>query len=267
MIELFPMIIPIIRSIVFAVVVFVVGMLIIGWINKVVSKFVEKKGLDATLKPFVKTLIRVLLKIILAISIISILGIDTASFVAIFAAAGFAIGLAFQGSLSNFAGGVLLIAIRPFKVGDFIEVSGYIGNVEAIQILYTNIVTLDNKVIRIPNGSLSDACITNYSEKDTRRVDFQFSASYEADFEKVIRSLSDVVDKHPLALKAPTPFVRLSEHGESAMIYTVRVWVKAKDYWTVYFDIIETVKKRFDEENLSIPYHQMDIHIHNKVVT
>ena len=254
---------PIVKSIVFAIVVLIVGSLIIKWITKAANRFFDKRNMDATLKVFLKKLINVALKVFLIIAIISILGIDTTSFVAILAAAGLAIGLAFQGSLSNFAGGVLILVTKPFKIGDFIETNGFSGTVEAIQILYTDLLTLDNKVIRIPNGTLSNTSIVNFSEKDTRRVDLTFGVGYEADSEKVIRVLSGIVAEHPLTLQEPEPFVRMSEHGDSAVIYTVRVWAKASDYWTVYFDIIENVKKRFDEENLSIPYPQMDVHINN----
>lgn len=254
---------PVIKSIVFAIVVLIVGLLIIKWITKKVDRIIDKKELDATLKPFIKSVISVVLKALLVVAIISILGIETTSFVALFGAAGLAVGLAFQGSLSNFAGGVLILVTKPFKVGDYIEANGHSGTVEAIQILYTDLVTVDNKVIRIPNGSLSNASITNYSEKDTRRVDFQFGAGYEADPAKVVRVLTDIVANHPQALKEPEPFVRMSEHGDSAVIYTVRVWVKAADYWTVHFDVIEKVKQRFDEEGLSIPYPQMDVHVNN----
>lgn len=254
---------PVIKSIVFAIVVLIVGLLIIRWVTKKVDRIIDKKELDATLKPFIKSVISVVLKALLVVAIISILGIETTSFVALFGAAGLAVGLAFQGSLSNFAGGVLILVTKPFKVGDYIEANGHSGTVEAIQILYTDLVTVDNKVIRIPNGSLSNASITNYSEKDTRRVDFQFGAGYEADPAKVVRVLTDIVANHPQALKEPEPFVRMSEHGDSAVIYTVRVWVKAADYWTVHFDVIEKVKQRFDEEGLSIPYPQMDVHVNN----
>jgi len=254
---------PVIKSIVFAIVVLIVGLLIIKWITKKVDRIIDKRELDATLKPFIKSVISGVLKALLVVAIISILGIETTSFVALFGAAGLAVGLAFQGSLSNFAGGVLILVTKPFKVGDYIEANGHSGTVEAIQILYTDLVTVDNKVIRIPNGSLSNASITNYSEKDTRRVDFQFGAGYEADPAKVVRVLTDIVANHPQALKEPEPFVRMSEHGDSAVIYTVRVWVKAADYWTVHFDVIEKVKQRFDEEGLSIPYPQMDVHVNN----
>lgn len=255
---------PIAKSIIFAIVVFVIGLLVIKWTTKIVSKILNNKGIDETLKPFIKSITSAVLKVLLIVAIIGILGIETTSFVALFAAANLAIGLAFQGALSNFAGGVLILATRPFKVGNYIEAIGYSGTVEAIQLLYTDLVTVDNKVVRIPNGSLSNASIINYSEKDTRRVDFQFRAAYEADSATVIRVLTEIVTNHPLALKEPAPFVRMSEHVDSAIIYTVRVWARAADYWTVHFDVIEKVKQCFDEESLSLPYPQMDVHVKNQ---
>ena len=254
---------PIVKNIVFAIVVLIIGLLVIKGLTKLVGKILDKKDVDKTLKPFIKSMVSAVLKVLLIIAIIGILGIPTASFVALFGAAGLAVGLAFQGSLSNFAGGVLILVTRPFKVGDYIEAAGQSGTVESVQILYTNLVTVDNKVVRIPNGSLSNASIVNYSEKDTRRVDFQFGAGYEADSAKVISVLTEIASNHPQALKDPAPFVRMSEHADSAVIYTVRVWVNAADYWTVHFDIIEQVKTRFDEDGLSIPYPQMDVHVNN----
>ncbi len=263
MLDLLTIALPVIKSIVFAIVVLIVGLILIKWITKFIGKLIDKKGLDATLKPFVKSTVSALLKVLLIVAIIGILGIDTTSFVALFGAVGLAIGLAFQGSLANFAGGVLIIITRPFKVGDFIEAAGQTGTVEAVQILYTDIITLDNKVIRIPNGSLSNASIVNYSEKETRRVDLEFGAGYDADYKKVISVLSDVAADHPLVLEEPEPFVRMSAHGDSAVMYAVRVWVKSADYWTVHFDIIEKVKERFDAEKITIPYPQMDVHVNN----
>lgn len=252
---------PIIKSLAFAIVVLIVGLLLIKWITKLFVKLLDKKGLDATLKPFIKSIVNVVLKLLLIVAIIGILGIETTSFVALFGAAGLSVGLAFQGSLANFAGGVLILVTRPFKVGDFIEAAGHSGTVEAVQILYTDLVTVDNKVVRIPNGGLSNASVVNYSEKETRRVEFKFSAEYEADYKKVITVLTDIITSHPKALKEPEPFVRMSEYADSAIIYTVRVWVKAADYWAVHFDVIEKVKQRFDEEGLSIPFPQMDVHV------
>lgn len=264
MVDLVNIALPIVKSILFAIVVLIVGLLIIKWVTKLVGKILDNKHVDVTLKPFIKSIISVILKLLLVVAIIGILGIETTSFVALFGSAGLAIGLAFQGSLSNFAGGVLLLVTKPFKVGDYIESAGQSGTVEAIDLLYTDLVTVDNKVIRIPNGSLSNTSIINYSEKATRRVDLNFSAAYEADTTQVIRVINEVVANHQKTLKNPEPFIRMSEHGDSAIVYTVRVWVNSADYWDVHFDIIEKVKQRFDEEKISIPYPQMAVHVENK---
>ena len=166
-----------------------------------------------------------------------------------------------KGSLSNFAGGVLLLIVRPIKVGDFIEANGFSGTVEVIQILNTTLVTPDNKVVYIPNGDLANASIVNYSVKDTRRVDWVFGVGYEQDGDKVKEVLTEIITSHPLVLKDLEVFVRMSQQGDSALEFTARAWVNAADYFAVYFDIMETVKKRFDQEEISIPYPQMDIHL------
>ncbi|NCC84843.1 MAG: mechanosensitive ion channel family protein [Clostridia bacterium] len=259
--NLVDMALPIVMNILYAIVVLVVGLLVIKWISNRVTAVVDKKKVDPTLKPYIKSAVSIGLKALLIVALITILGIPTTSFVALFGAAGLTIGLAFQGTLTNFAGGILLLATKPFKVGDYIEAAGYSGSVEATQILYTDLVTFDNKVVRIPNGSLSNQSIVNYSEKETRRVDMKFSASYTEDSAKVIRILSEIVAAHPLVLAEPAPFVRMVEHANSAVIYAVRTWVKNADYWTVNFDVVEQVKKRFDEENIEIPFPQMDIHM------
>ncbi len=255
------MVLPFVRSLALALVVLLVGLFIIKKITQILAKQIDKSKLDTTLKPFLLSLASAILKILLVLSVISILGIDTTSFVAVIAAAGFAIGLAFQGSLSNFAGGILLLIFRPFKVGDFVEGGGHSGSVEAINILTTTLTTPDNKVIFIPNGTLSNSSIVNYSIKETRRVDWKFGVGYENDQDKVKDVLKDIVMNHPLILKDPEPFVRMSEHGDSAVGFTVRAWVSSSDYFTVMFDVIEEVKRRFDKENISIPYPQMDIHM------
>jgi small conductance mechanosensitive channel len=264
MIYLIDMALPVAKSIVFALLVAVVGLFFIRYAEKLVGKLIDRKGLDETLKPFVKSIVGVGLKLLLVVAVIGILGIDTTSFVALFGAAGLAVGLAFQGSLSNFAGGVLILVTKPFKVGDYIEAAGFAGTVASVRILYTDLVTPDNKVVRIPNGGLSNAGMVNYSEKETRRVDFKFGVGYDADTTKVIEILTDVAVGHPLALKDPGAFVRMSEHGDSAVFYTVRVWVKSKDYWQVYFDIIEQAKRHLDDAQIPIPYPQMDVHVHQK---
>jgi small conductance mechanosensitive channel len=252
---------PIIKSLALAILTLVIGLSVIKRFSKFLEKQIRKSHLDDTLKPFISSFVSTSLKVLLVISVVKILGIDTTSFVAVLASAGLAIGLAFQGTLSNFAGGVLLLTLRPFKVGDYIEANGYSGTVESIQVLYTNIVTVDNKVIYVPNGNLSNASIVNYSVKDTRRVDLKFGVGYESDTKCVQEVLKEIVAAHALVLKDPEPFVRMSEHGDSAIVFTVRIWVNAGDYWSVYFDLIENVKQRFTEEEISIPYPQMDVHI------
>jgi small conductance mechanosensitive channel len=253
--------IPGIKSIALATVVLIVGMFVIKWGVRRLKTLVDKSKLDISLKPFIISLIDALLKVFLVVSVIGILGVETSSFVAILASAGLAIGLAFQGSLSNIAGGVLLLSTKPFVVGNFIETSGFSGTVEAIKILQTEIVTPDNKVIFIPNGVLANSSIINYSLKDTRRVDLKFGVSYEANNSEVTNTIKDVISKQPLVLNEPEPFVRMSEHGDSAVMYTVRIWVKSQDYWEVYFNVVEEVKKHFDEKNISIPYPQVDVHM------
>jgi len=242
---------PVIRSIALAIIALFFGLMIIRWIGERAGKYLEKTGMDETLKPFIISLVTTVLKILLAISIIRVLGIDTTSFVAVIAAVGFAIGLAFQGSLANFAGGVLLLTLRSFKVGDFVEAGGFMGTVQSIQILHTELTTPDNKLIYIPNGNLSNSSIINFSAKDKRRADFKFGVGYEEDTDRVISVLKDVVESHKKILKEPAPFVRMSEHADSAVIFTVRVWAMAEDFWNVYFDVIEMVKKRFDQEKIS----------------
>ncbi|MBK5242594.1 mechanosensitive ion channel domain-containing protein [Clostridium sp.] len=257
---------PVIKSIAFAIVTLIIGLMVIKWIVSHLSNYMKKSSIDNSLKPFILSSVNITLKGFLVISIINILGIDTSSIVAALAALGFALGLALQGSLSNFAGGILLLFLKPFKAGDYIEANGYQGTVKHMQILNTELITPDNKVIFIPNGGLSNASIVNYSVNDTRRVDFAFSVGYDADNVKVIQALKEVVDNHPKILREPEPFIRMSEHGDSAVVYTVKVWVNTIDYWTVYYDIIEMVKKGFDEKNISIPYPQMDVHI-NKTIS
>lgn len=252
--------IPIIKNIAFALITLIIGLMVIKWIANRLSRYMVKSSIDSNLKPFILSLANVTLKGFLAIFIVSILGIDTSSIVASLAAVGFAIGLALQGSLSNFAGGILLLFLKPFKVGDYIEANGYQGTVKQMQILNTELVTPDNKVIYIPNGTLSNASIVNYSVNDTRRVDFTFGVGYDIDSVKVKQVLKEIVDNHPNILGEPEPLIKMSEHGDSTVVYVVKVWVNAIDYWTVYYDIIEMVKNRFDEENISIPYPQMDVH-------
>ena len=247
--------------VVMAILTLIIGLSLIKVFNRLLTKQVEKSKMDESLKPFLLSVFSVVMKILLIIVVIGILGIPTASFVAVLGAGSLAIGLAFQGALSNLAGGVLLLTMRPFKVGDYIEGSGYSGTVKAIQLLYTELNTPDNKMIYIPNGTLSNAGIVNYSVHDTRRVDFTFGVGYETDTQHVLNVLEGILNNHELVMSDPEPFIRLSAHGDSAVEYVARVWVKSEDYWTVHFDVLQEVKKSFDQEGISIPYPQMDIHM------
>ena len=232
--------------------------------SKSVRKRMVKKNRDATITSVVYQIIRKGLKILILLGVLGYVGIDTAGIGTILASAGVAIGLALQGSLSNFAGGIVILIMRPFKLGDYIEAQGEGGTVEEINIFYTHLITPDNKVVMVPNGALINGNITNYSKKELRRVDFTFSISYDEDFERAKSVIWDVINKMPNILQDPKPFVRLNKHNESTIDITTRVWVKNEDYWTVYFDMMEEIKKNFDAEKIEIPYNQLDVHIKTK---
>ncbi|MCY6482866.1 mechanosensitive ion channel [Clostridium aestuarii] len=242
-----------------AVVVFLIGMKIIKYLVKIIEKAVKKSKVDKSLESFILSVTRIALKILLFITVIGMAGVETTSFVAIIGSAGLAVGLALQGSLANFAGGVLILLLKPFKLGDYIEVAGYAGTVEEIQVFYTTLKTPDNRMILIPNGSLSNASAVNYSAMPTRRVDLVFGVGYEEDVNRVKSVLKDIMQNHKLILDDPEPFIRVGEHGESSVNFVVRVWCKSEDYWTVYYDLLEIVKIRFDEEGINIPYPHMDV--------
>lgn len=252
----------------------IIGLILlwIGWklVKKVVnimSKALKKRSVDATVATFLDAFVEIVLKGIVIYIFLEYVGIQTTGIAALVASAGVAIGLALQGSLSNFAGGVIILLIRPFNVGDYIEGSGHSGTIEKIGMFYTHMTTTDNKLILVPNGNLANGSIVNYSAKELRRVDLTFGVGYEQDVLKVKRVLSNIVDAHDLILKDPEPFIALSAHGDSAVNFVVRAWVNNKDYWKVYFDLLETAKIRFDEEDISIPYPQMDLHIKKDEIT
>ena len=242
-------------------------LIVIGFkiINKLLKRFVtlcEKRNVDMTIVRFTKSFISITSKGLLVLIIAGgYWDLKLSGLAAIFASAGVAIGLALQGSLSNFAGGFIILLLRPIKVGDYIQTGQFEGAVEQIGVFYTTLTTSDNKVVLIPNGALSNGSLINYSTKDTRRVDLKFSAGYECDILKVRRVLKDIVNSNKLVLDYPEPFVGLFEQGPNSLNFAVRVWVNTPDYWTVYFDLLEQVKIRFDEENISIPYPQMDLHV------
>ncbi len=236
-----------------------VGIKLIKFIIKRLDSFLRKKEVDKGVANFSVSVAKVGLYIFLILQILIRFGVDTTSFVAVLASLSFAVGMALQGSLSNFAGGVLILIQRPFKIGDYIEGASHAGTVKDIAIFYTYLTTPDNKQIMIPNGALSNGSIVNYSTMDTRRVDLEFGVGYESDNALVKETIESVLLKHEFIMDDPKPFVRLATHGDSALVYKVRVWVKKENYWDVYFDLMEQVKDALDEQNISIPYPHVQI--------
>lgn len=239
-----------------------IGLKLIKKFEKHFSNFLENKKVDTTLVRFLDSLVGYGLKILLFITVLGYWKIELTGFAALVASGGVAIGLALQGSLSNFAGGFIILLLRPFKVGDYLETSSYQGTVEEIGLFYTKLVTVDNKLILIPNGGLSNGSLVNYSAKPKRRVDLTFGVGYECDLTHVKAVLTDILSKHKLIIDNPAaPFVGVSAHSASSVDFVVRAWCKSEDYFTIYFDLLEEVKIRFDQEGISIPYPQMDVHV------
>ncbi len=245
-----------------AIITLLIGLWIIKMVMKLFDRAMEKGKVDVSLRKFLTSLTGILLKILLLISVASMVGIATTSFVAIIGAAGLAVGLALQGSLANFAGGVLILLFKPYKVGDLIDAQGYTGTVHSIQVFNTILKTPDNKTIIIPNGAISGGSITNFSTEPTRRVDMVFGIGYDDDINKAKMVLNRIIASDARILKEPASMVVLSELADSSVNFTVRVWCNAADYWSIYFDMQERVKTEFDKEGLSIPYPQRDVHLY-----
>lgn len=244
-----------------AVLFLVIGRYLAILLKKIIQRLLTKSKVEETLVSFITSLSYVAMLTIVVIAVLEELGFKTTSFVAILGAAGLAIGLAMQGSLSNFAAGVLMIIFKPFKVGDFIEAAGASGVVEEIGIFTTIIKTPDNKEIIIPNSKVTGDNIVNYSAKDTRRVDIVAGVSYSDDLDKVRTVLEQVLSEDERILKDPAPMIAVMELADSSVNLTVRSWVKTEDYWNVFFATQEKIKKRFDDEGISIPFPQQDIHL------
>ena len=251
-------------KVVIAFVVLLISFAVINWIVRLVKKWCIKKNFDATLGKVLRHVISWGLKVSVVIALLGYLGIDTAGIAALIASLGLGLGLAVQGSLANIAGGILLIVLRPIRVGDFIEAQGISGVVEDISIFYTYITTTDNKEIVVPNGALANGNIINYSKKDIRRVDEVFSISYSADFSRAQRIITELCQAHALVLQDKGITCRMSAHSSSSIDITTRVWVNSADYWTVHFDLLEQVKAKFDAEGIEIPFTQIDVHVDNK---
>ncbi len=247
-----------------AIITLFIGLWIIKIIIKAIVRTMEKKDIDITLTKFLRSLLSMLLKILLIISVISMLGVEMTSFIAILTAAVLSVGMALSGTFQNFAGGVMLVLFRPFKVGDYIEAQGYTGTVKEIQIFNTVLTTPDNKTVIIPNGGLSTNAMTNYSNEPTRRVDFTFGIGYDDDIDKARTVIKGIINSDERILKDPKPFIAVSELADSSVNFVVRVWVNSADYGGVLFSMPENIKKAFDKEGISIPFPQTDVHLYNE---
>ncbi|SHI91219.1 mechanosensitive ion channel family protein [Algibacter luteus] len=243
-----------------AIIIWIIGSWVIKLILKGLRKAMEEADYDVSLKKFLMNLLKWILKIVLIVVVLGTVGVETTSFAAILAAAGLAIGLALQGSLGNFAGGVLLMIFKPIKIGDLIEAQGEIGVVKQIEIFTTKLTGLSNKEIIIPNGTLSNGNIINYSTEGTRRVDLIFGVGYDSDIKKTKEVLMNVLTSHPKILKDPAPSVTVIELADSSINFAVRPWCETADYWAVYFDVTEQTKEALDAAGIDIPYpHQVEI--------
>lgn len=248
-------------SLIFAVIIFLIGLVLSKIILRIFSKCLNRSNVDTTAVGFLRSLLKVLLYTIDFIITLSILNIPMTSIIAVISAAGLAIGLALQNSLSNLAGGFIILFSKPFKSGDYVETNTSAGTVESIGILYTRILTADNKTVYIPNGKITDSIIVNYSEQNTRRVDFEFGISYSDDIEKAKALILKLASEHPMVLKEPEPFARLGLQAEDSLQITVRLWTETENYWQVKFDLTEQVNQAFIDNNVTIPFRQIDVHI------
>ena len=248
------------KQIIAALLIFLIGRLLISIINKLVAKLLARRHVDAGVQTFVKSFVNIMLTILLIVAIISKLGVDTTSFAALLASAGVAIGMALSGNLQNFAGGLIILLLRPFKVGDFIECQGVSGTVKEIQIFHTILTSPDNKVIYVPNGSLSSGTVINYSREATRRVDWTFTVEYGEDYEKVENVINKLIAADERILDTPAPFINLIALADSSVNVVVRVWVKSENYWDVFFQMNKSVYATFNKEGINFPFPQLTIH-------
>lgn len=250
-----------IPTLIAAVVILIVGLILSKLIIKLMKKGMKHTVIDKTVSRFAYSLVKIVLYVLLAIVVLSVLGVPMTSIIAVVGTAGVAIGLALQSSLSNVAGGFTILMNKPFKIGDYILADGVEGTVEVINIWYTQILTVDNKTVFIPNGQLADSKITNFTTCKTRRVDMVFNISYDADFRKAFAILQEIADVHEKIMKDPEPVIRMLAQSESSIDIAFRVWVNTEDYWSVYFDVNEAVKESFDKNGIEIPFKQVDVHM------
>ncbi len=248
------------ERILIAVVVFIVGRFLISMLNKLVNRMLERRKLDVSVKTFVRSLVNILLTVLLIVSVIGALGVETTSFAALLASAGVAIGMALSGNLQNFAGGLIILLFKPYKVGDWIESQNVSGTVREIQIFHTILTTADNKVIYIPNGAMSSGVVINYSYQVNRRVEWIVGVDYGEDFGKVKAVVDGILAADSRILADPAPFVALNALDASSVNIVIRVWVKTGDYWNVYYDINKAIYETFNEKGINFPFPQLTVH-------
>ena len=244
-----------------ALIIFIIGKFLVNWLNRLFARILEKRKVDPSIQSFLKSMVNILLLIMLILAVIGKLGIELTGFAALLASAGVAIGMALSGNLQNFAGGLIILLFRPYKVGDFIEAStGASGTVKEIQIFHTILTTADNKVIYVPNGAMSSGVVTNYSNQVTRRVEWIVGVDYGEDYEKVQKIVYDILAADQRILKEPAPFVALHALDASSVNVVARVWVNSGDYWGVYFDINKAIYETFNEKGINFPFPQLTVH-------
>ncbi len=248
------------KSVLFAIVLAVAGRYVIKFINRLVAGMLERRNVEPTVQSFLKSFVNITLIVLLIITVVGTLGVNTTSLAALLASAGLAVGMALSGNLQNLAGGIILLFLKPFKVEDFIEAQGVSGTVKAIQIFHTILTTPDNKELFIPNGALSSGNITNYTKNDLRRVDFSIGVEYGTEAEKVKRVTLDLLKQDSRIMADPAPFIAIKELGDNGVIYVIRVWAKATDYWGVFFDTTERIYAEYNKEGIGFPFPQIQIH-------
>lgn len=248
------------KSILLAIAIFIVGRFLISLINRVLASMLERRKVDQGVQSFLKSFVNILLTILLILTVVSALGVNTTSFAALLASAGVAVGMALSGNLQNLAGGIIILLFKPYRVGDLVEAQGVIGVVNEIQIFHTILLTADNKVIFVPNGSLSSGNIVNYSKQDSRRVDLTIGVEYGQDIDKVRQTLLDIFAADTRIKQDPAPFIVVGELASSSVDIVIRVWVDAADYWSVYFGLNETIYNEFNKRGIGFPFPQIQVH-------
>ncbi|MCR2007150.1 mechanosensitive ion channel family protein [Bacteroides acidifaciens] len=248
------------ERILIAVIVFIIGRFLISILNKFIRRLLDRRKVDISIKTFIKSLVNITLTILLIISVVGALGVETTSFAALLASAGVAVGMALSGNLQNFAGGLIVLLFKPYKVGDWIESQGVSGTVKEIQIFHTILATGDNKVIYIPNGAMSSGVVTNYNTQTTRRVEWIVGIDYGEDYNKVEQIVRDILAADSRILNEPAPFIALHALDASSVNVVARVWVDSGDYWGVYFDINKAIYETFNEKGVNFPFPQLTVH-------